>query len=281
MVRFLAIAACLIAASGVAQAGVSSKAVQETAEFVFRTGGREAAELGMETLTRKIENLAAKYGDDALVAVKKVKTKTFRIVEEAGENGLKSVRLLAHYGDDAVWVVAKKNRMAIFIKYGDDAAEAMMKHGEIAEPLINALGKPATGALKAVSTQNGRRLAMMADDGALKAIGKTDELLAVVGKYGDGAMDFIWRNKGALAVGATLTAFLVNPQPFIDGTVDLSKSGIEGVAKPVATGIAINTNWTVILLAVTAVASFFIGLRLWLRHRPMPCLRPTANDRVQ
>ncbi len=279
MRRSLAIAICLIVAPGVAQAGVSSKAVQETAEFVFRKGGKEAAELGMETLTRKIETLAVKYGDDALVAVKKVGPKTFRIVEEAGENGLKSVKLLARYGDDAIWVVAKKNRMAIFIKYGDDGAEAMMKHGENAECLINSLGKPATLALKDISTQNGRRLGIMAEDATLAKIGKTDELLAVIAKYGDGAMDFIWKNKGALTVAATLTAFLANPQPFIDGTVDISKTTVESVAKPVAMEIAKNTNWTLILSSAGLIVGAIVALKLWLRHRSLTVsARPTPNS---
>ena len=121
------------------------------------------------------------------------------------------MKLMAKYGDEAVWVVAKPKRMAIFVKFGDNAADAMIKHGEIAEPLLQSIGRPAAGAHKAVSSQNGGRLAMMAADGDLAKIGKTAELLEVVAKYGDRAMDFIWRNKGSLTVATALTAFLTNP----------------------------------------------------------------------
>jgi hypothetical protein len=34
------------------------------------------------------------------------------------------------------------------VKFGDNAAEAMMKHGEIADPLLHSMGEPAAGALK-------------------------------------------------------------------------------------------------------------------------------------
>jgi hypothetical protein len=279
MCRCLTWAACLVLLpAGLSSAGVAGKAVRETAEFVFRKGGKEATELGLETLTRKIESLALKYGDDALTAVKKVGPRTFRIVEEAGEDGLHCVKLLARYGDDALWVATKKSRLALSIRYGDDAAKAMIKHGEIAEPLIESLGTPATGALKAISTQDGRRLAMLAQEGTLAKIGRTDELLAVIGKYGDRGMQFVWRHKGPLAVAAALAAFLADPQPFIDGSVDIAKLAAEGVARPLASGAVERTNWTLLFGLFGAVVMVLVGGKLVgasrffarARRRPKP-----------
>ncbi|HEX7376770.1 MAG TPA: hypothetical protein VF278_06635 [Pirellulales bacterium] len=261
MTRTITIAFCLCVSS-VAHAGVASKAVREAAETLFRKGGKEAAELGLETITRKLEALALKYGDDAIIAAQKVGPRTFRLVEEAGENGLAAVKLLARHGDEAVWVVAKKNRLAIFIKYGDDAADAMLKHGQIAEPLIESLGAPSTKALKAISTKNGRRLAMLEKDGSLTKIGRTDELLAVIGKHGDRAMDFVWKNKGALAVTASLAAFLYDPRPFIDGATDLANAAVEGIARPMASEMARQTNWTFLLAAAMLLATVVVALRM-------------------
>jgi hypothetical protein len=47
-------------------------------------------------------------------------------------------------------------------------------------------------------------------------------VLAVVGRYGDRAMDLVWRHKGALAVTVVLAAFLADPGPFLAGTSDLA-----------------------------------------------------------
>lgn len=275
MNRYIPIIAGLIFAfSATVFAGVMTKAAKEAAEYVVNKFGKDAAEQGVETLARKIEVLAVKHGDEAFSAAKRVGPRTFQIVEEAGENGPQAIKLMARSGSDAIWVVAKKNRMAIFVKYGDDAADAMMKYGEIAEPLITSLGKPATSALNAISTQNGRRLAMMADDGSLASIGKSEELLTVVGKCGDRAMDFIWRNKGALTVAATLTAFIASPEPFLDGTVDISKSVVENVGKPLATvpgqvmaEASKNTNWTWVFSVVAAIVGCIAAFKLWLSHR--------------
>jgi hypothetical protein len=247
---------------------------REAAEYVMRKFGKEAAEVGVESLTRKIETLAIKHGDDVFLAVRKVGPRTLRIVEEAGEHGVESVKLMARYGDDAVWVVAKKNRMAIFVKYGDNAAEGMMKHGEIAEPLLTSFGKPAAAALKSISSQNGRRLAMLAEDGQLAKIGQTPELLEIVAKYGDRAADFIWSNKGSLTVTAVLTAFLANPEPFLDGATDVTKIVAENAVKPladvpgqVASEAAKSINWTVAGVCGMCVLGLLAGVRLWLRHR--------------
>lgn len=240
-----------------------AKLAKEAAEYVLGKFGKEAGQESVETLTRKIETLAVKHGDDALIAVKKVGPRSFRLVEEAGEHGVQSVKLMAKYGDDAVWVVAKQNRLAIFVKYGDDAAEAMMKHGEIAEPLLTSLGKPAAGALKTVSSQGGRRLAMMAEQGELTRIGRTPELLDVIAKYGDRGMDFIWKHKGTLAISVALTAFLANPKPFIDGTADITKIVAKNVVQPIAT----NTNWTLVFVAIVVVFGSPIAFKLWAKRR--------------
>ena len=258
-----------------AQAGpVLRKAVQEVVEHVTRKFGKEVAEEGVEALAKKIEQLALKHGDDALVAVRKVGPRTIKIVEEAGEHAPQAVKLMSRHGNDAVWVVANKNRLAIFAKFGDDAAESMIKHGEIAEPLLESFGKPAAAALKGVNSQNARRLAMMADSGDLARIGRTPELLEVVGKYGDRAADFIWRNKGALTVTAALAAFLADPEPFLNGVRDLTESVTENMVKPVAevpaqvaSEVARNTNWTVVLVSGLAILGLLVGIRMWLRRR--------------
>lgn len=236
---------------------------REMAEYVMKKFGKEVADEGVETLTKRIQTVTVKYGDDGVAAVKNVGPRSFRLIEEAGENGIESVKLMAKYGDDAVWVVGKKNRLAIFVKYGDDAAEAMIRHGEIAEPLIGKFGNSAATALKSVSPQNARRISMLAEDGDLAAIGRTPELLAVVGKYGDAAMDFVWKNKGALTVAAALTAFLSDPEPFIDGTCDLPPR----ILGPIAEEVGKRTNWTLVILTLIGVAGGYFGLRHW-QSRP-------------
>lgn len=241
---------------------------REMAEYVMKKFGKEVADEGVETLTRKIETVIVKYGDDGVAAVKNVGPRSFRLIEEAGENGLESVKLMAKYGDEAVWVVGKKGRLTIFVKYGDNAAEAMIKHGEIAEPLIGKFGDSAALALKSVSSQNARRISMLDDAGELSAIGRTTELLTVVGKYGDAAMEFIWKNKGALTVAATLTAFLSDPEPFINGTRDLAQTVGTSLVQPIAQEVGKRTNWTLILLTMIGVACGLIGLRYRFRRQP-------------
>jgi hypothetical protein len=85
-----------------------------------------------------------------------------------------------------------------------------------------------------VGVENGRRLAAMVDTGELAKIGRGEELLGVVGKFGDRGMQFIYKHRKVLAGGAALAAFLANPQPYIDGTLELASLVGETVVKPIA-----------------------------------------------
>ena len=232
-VRRLAWFVVLAASATAANGDVKTQAVRETTEFVMRKFAKEAAEEGAEVLSKQIETLAVKHGDDALSAVRNVGPKALRIAQEAGEQSGPAVRAMARFGDDGVeWIAKNPQGLALATRYGDDAAAALVKHKGAAAPLVEQFGKPGVAALKAIEPQAGRRLAILAESGELQKIGRTPELLDVIAKYGDRAANFVWNNKGALAVGAGLTAFLANPEPFIDGTTNLAGIVGETAVKP-------------------------------------------------
>ncbi len=99
-----------------------------------------------------------------------------------------------------------------------------------------------------VTPRQGRRLAMMAAKGELKP-----ELMQVISRYGSSACEFIWSQKGSLAVAAALTAFVANPEPFLNGTQKLAATVADAAVKPLAVGVANNTNWTLLAVIGTAI----------------------------
>jgi hypothetical protein len=159
-----------------------------------------------------------------MVAIRKGGPQAVHVLEAAGEHGEVAVRLLAKRGDEALFLVTDPAQLRLVSRYGDDAADVMIRLKGIAQPLISTHAQPGIKAMQSLSSQNARRLAMLHAEGELSRIGRTQELLDVVSKYGDKAMDFIWRNKGALLVSTTLAAFLANPQPFLDGTRQLTEN---------------------------------------------------------
>ena len=226
--------AALLAIPSATRAGGVGKAAQEAAEFLMKKFGKQVAGEATEKLAGRIASTAARHGDDVLGAVRKVGPTALRLADEAGEHAPQVMRLLTRYGDDAARVLVRPQGMALVTRYGDDAVSALIKHPGVGETLIEGLGQPAVKALGAVGARSGRRLAMMADGGELAALGRTPEIMAVIARYGDPAMEFIWRHKGALAVGTALAAFLASPQPFIDGSRRLGETVGKDVAAPVA-----------------------------------------------
>lgn len=254
--------------------GVAAGAIRETTEMVMRKFGKEVAEEGAEAVSKRVAEVGAKFGEEGLEAIGKVGPRAFgKITVEAGEHAPEVVKLTAKYGEGAVWIVSKPRGLAIFVKHGEEAAKAVMKHPGIAEEAVERLGVPAARALNAVGGAEARRLGMMIEDGAIKAGEQSAGLLGVVAKYGDKAMEFIWKNKGPLAVGATLAAFLHDPEPFIQGAKDL----VVGVVTPIGTEIAKRTNWTpVMIVGIVAVVSL-LALRLWRRRRHVPTSKTAAE----
>jgi hypothetical protein len=262
----------MLAQKGIA--GVASTAIRETTEVVIRKFGKEVAGESTEAVSKRIAEVGAKFGAEGLEAMGKVGPRAFgKITIEAGEYASQAVKLTAKYGDEAVWVISKPRGLAVFVKHGEEAATAVMKHPGVAEGAVERLGIPAARALNSVSGAEARRLGMMIEDGAIKTGERSAGLLDVVAKYGDKAMEFIWKNKGALAVAAGLTAFLHDPEPFIQGTKDLV---VEAV-KPIGTEVTRRTNWTPVMIAGLAGCAGLLALRMWMRKRQSATNAPRSK----
>ena len=55
--------------------------------------------------------------------------------------------------------------------------------------------RPAAQALNAINGQNACRMAMMLEERELARMSKPRELFEVIGRYGDRAMEFVWKHK--------------------------------------------------------------------------------------
>jgi hypothetical protein len=253
--------------------GAKTKLAKETAEYVVRKFGKEAAKEGIETLSRRVESLAIRHGDEIFLVVKKVGPRSLRLLEEAGEHSGVVVKLLARYGDEAIWVVVKRQRLALFVRYGDDAAAAMMKQGEVAEPLLDAYGKAMATALKEVSPQNGRRLAMMNEEGELKKLGRNQALLALLPNYGDRAMEYIWDHRRALQSDDALTPFLNDPLPYLEGQKPLPPS------PPTSVLLGGKLGGGMVILLVVIVVGIVVIRRRWSVPPPSTWLPVDKGDK--
>ncbi|HMF15244.1 MAG TPA: hypothetical protein VKE94_23175 [Gemmataceae bacterium] len=237
-----------------ALAGGRSTLARAAVEAIVRKSGKEAAKEGSEALARRLEAQVARHGVVILDAARQVGPDAVRFVEEAGNHGAVAARLLARYGEKATVLVHSRRALAFVARHGDAAAKALLRHPGIAEPLIEALGESSAKALSAIGPRGGRRLAQMVEDGTLASLGRTREVLAVIGRYGDKAMEFIWKHKGALAVGTVLVAFLADSEPFLNGARDITKTVAANAIAPLAEAPAVvareaasQINWSLVI----------------------------------
>jgi hypothetical protein len=232
-----------------ADCGPVSTAIREAAEVILAKFGKGAAGQTIEEVTESTAKAVARHGEDALSLLRKSGHAGFTALEDAGAKAPDVIKLYARRGDEAIWIISEPKKLAIFIKHGDSAADALLKHPGIADSLIGRYGGDAVGALNGLSRQSAQRLSMVAEDGLLAATTQSPELLPVLGRYGDKAMDFVWENKGGLAVTTVLATFLADPQAYIYGAKTL-------IIDPIVSPIAKNTNWTLIVAGVLMVILF-------------------------
>lgn len=243
MQRMLAMILALLTGvfSIVATAGVLSAGAREAAESIMKKFGPAAPAQTVDEVAAAVAGVAAKYGDEALPFLKASGHSGLDALEQAGSKAPEVIKLYLKRGDEAIWIISKPEKLAIFIKHGDTAVDALIKHPGVADSLIAQYGDDAAGALAKISRQSAQRLGMVAQEGVLNSTRRSPELLGVIRMYGDEAMDFVWKNKGALTVTAVLASFLSDPQAYI--------SGATALAEPVVKSV----NWTLILAAVLVV----------------------------
>jgi hypothetical protein len=154
----------------------------------------------------------------------------------------------------------------------DDDFAALVRHPGLAEPLLVRSEAPAARALGALSPRHARRLAMRADEPWFARSGRATELLDVIGRHGDRALEFVWKHMAVLAGGAALAAFLAHPEPYLDGVVRLAGTAAGAAAAPAteaAREAARATNWT--LLGLAGMLLLFAN---WLLRRARGGYRP-------
>jgi len=255
--RALLIAAfigCLVGTS--ARAAPAGTIIRETAEYIIQKFGRGAAGKTVDDVAKATSEAVAQYGDDAIPFLRNSGHQGFTALQQAGTKGPDVIKLFVRNGDEAIWIISEPKKLAIFLKHGDSAADALLKHPGIADTLIDQFGNDAVGALNGISRQGAQHLAIVADEGLLTATPQSTKLLLVIGSYGDKAMDFIWRNKGALTVATVLASFLVDPEAYISGAKKL-------IIDPVAHG----ANWTLIIAGVLGIVFMPFIVRRFAKAR--------------
>jgi hypothetical protein len=127
-------------------------------------------------------------------------------------------------------------------RHVDDAARAVTPHlnvGMTVMPLARSSGR----AMAALAPRNARRLAILAEDGTLARSGRWGELVAVIERHGDRALDFTWRHKGALTVSTILAKFLAEPEVFLGGGRELIGGAVREAPPPIAIAAGTAASW--------------------------------------
>jgi hypothetical protein len=240
--------------------------IREVAEYLMKKSSGLAAK-GAQAVTSQVTDVVTKYGADALPFLRKAGPDGLQILDNAGANAPDVIKLVLKRGDEADYVISKPRNLAIFVKHGDNAIDALAKHPGLAEDLIERFGSSGATAMTKVSRANAQHLAILAKKDPVMAAGQADQLLKIVGKYGDNAAEFIWKNKVVLASTTVLAAFLADPEPYLNGAKDLASAGVKAATPVVASWGNSIAQSTLTMFVVSLVVLYFVGPRLLKQMR--------------
>jgi hypothetical protein len=235
-----------------------SAAARRVAREVVESFGREAVEAAEPRVARLVEA----YGEEAATVLRKVGPSGVQAMERFGAP---SLRILARWGDDGIRLLAVEGDSAVaaLARYGDEAVELMIRHPGVGRDLLAQFGGQVLR--RPLSTESVVALNRLAEP--IRASGRSAEILAVVETFGDRACDFLWRNKGTIFLAAVLTAFLHDPEPYLDGVKQL----VVQPATQLAQDAASRTNWTLVVLVAVLLVAGWLGIRWnWSARRPRP-----------
>ncbi len=259
-----------------APAGAALRLKREAAELIIKQSGKRASRELVEQTMRQLDDIARVCGRESIEIINKRGFPAYRLFRDAGEEaGPHLVRAVKLYGDDALRIGQTAAGRTMLKNGSPTAIRAIARHSDAVIPLVQRYGDDGARVLTKLSPHNGRRLVQLADSQTIPAKGISD-LMGVVDQHGNRAMNFIWRNKGALAVTALLATFVRNPEPYLDGTKTLAvEMGKEmgGIFHTMAATAAGSVRWNFWVGLILA----FIGLKTLIRGRRW-CFRRRQAD---
>lgn len=235
--------------------GGQSAAAKKVAREIAEAFGRETLELAEPRIAKLVET----HGDEVGRILRKVGPPGVPAMEKFGAAGMK---ILAGWGDDGLRLLAAEgdDAVAALGRYGEKAVELMIRHPGVGKDLLAHFGGQALRAR--LTTESVVYMNRLADP--IRISGRAGQIFQVIERFGDRACLFLWRNKGTLFLASVLTAFLADPQPYLDGVKQLVVQPVSEAAQEAVR----RTNWTLVMIAAMALGSVGLGIRwAWASRR--------------
>jgi hypothetical protein len=243
-----------------------AKAAKELVEWLFKTEARKNLP---KNLLPRVENLMTKHGISALQAIKKAGPSAITILERDGSRVMLDALKLGgrNFANEALTSPALIRK--VLKKCGPEAAEVIAKHPGAGARFLFRVGPKGIPVAKSLSRKALEDMVGLSDD--IYKSGYAPGFWKVLGKYGDRASDFIWRNKGAIFVAAVAASFIRDPEAYLSGARKIGQSVAEGVGRGLSGSVG-SFPWGIAVPGLVLVLAMACYLKFFWRRRRVPGL---------
>ena len=238
LISLCCIVCLLLGMPGVAQGGIMSATAREAMERIAGKVAQEGTEAAAKKTARELMEKAA------------------RSIPEIAE-------YVKRFGDDAYYLVEKPARVKLCAQFGDDAAEALVKNGRVAEEMLTRFPTQECAAgMKNLSREEARELASLLKSGKVNS-SKIDDFWRFVSRH----------PKFSMASAAAATGLVVAPG-IITETIRLVGTMIEHPVASVFVLLLLATllwgAWTWLLKRFPRLALGILKFPAWLYKKLRP-----------
>ncbi len=241
---------------------ISGKALREAVEASLKRAPSKGMARLMSESPESIARVMSRYGDDGIRALDQFGRPAMKVLlDNPDDVGRSALRMFGRHGDDAVRMAQHPGGLRVLATESDTMFSAMVKTRNQGYPILSRYGERGATALNNLSPGQRRQLIHL-DQAKHFSASDFEKLLEVAGRYGNRGLEFVWQNKGALLVAGTAVAFWSDPEPYINGVMQLGAGRGTGVPEPVK-----RINMTAVVLSIIGLFGARMAIREWWRYR--------------
>jgi hypothetical protein len=214
--RMILVVAAAAAVSSPAHASVQGKLVKEAIEYFAKKFGKELVEEGTEQTAKRLGQIAAKYGDDAVAVLRPLGPRGVKFADEFGETGY---RMLQKHGREGLVTLEKYGDEAIQLAktHGDEALDVLVNQPGVGRQLVVSYPKEMLPTIAGLRSDEAVRLSKIAPDFAKLPPAAQKTFAEKLAQGGDDFVMWAYKRRKEIFVSGASAAALISLYKLGDG----------------------------------------------------------------
>lgn len=206
---------------------------------VLKSGIKSIGKQTLKSNSTRVARLALKYGDESIDLVRMGGPRLQKVLDNASfKEGKNLLSFFQKTGSSGLRILDDPKLHQLILKHGDDIGQLVARHSGNGVKLVSKHGSSSIKSLNRLNRVQGQRLYIVSKQGKLAQVSKLSsteqsKFWNILSQRGNAVLKWIEHNPKTTLTVATLTAFIAQPDKFLDGVGSILEKIGQGVVIPV------------------------------------------------